>query len=110
MAILEDEMALRNYLEAQIATVSYPILLDAYYPGKEVEVDVVTDGNNILIPAIFEHVEKAGVHSGDSMAITPPISLSNEMKEKIAAYAEKVAKNIQFKGIFNIQFVIYNDT
>ncbi|HLR23610.1 MAG TPA: carbamoyl phosphate synthase large subunit [Pseudogracilibacillus sp.] len=110
MAILEDEMALRNYLEAQIATVSYPILLDAYYPGKEVEVDVVTDGNNIVIPAIFEHVEKAGVHSGDSMAITPPISLSEANKSEIVAYSESIAKGMDFKGIFNIQFVIYKDS
>src|SRR5690625_5007897 len=108
MAIIEHRGQLDDYIRSYITDDSYPILIDAYYPGKEVEVDVVTDGNNILIPAIFEHVEKAGVHSGDSMAITPPISLSNEMKEKITAYAEKVAKNIPFKGVFNIQFVIYD--
>src|SRR5699024_4619151 len=57
----------------------------------------------------FEHIEKAGVHSGDSMAVTPPISLSESMKNEIVDYAERIAKNIDFKGIFNIQFVIYED-
>src|SRR5699024_11669447 len=101
---------LRNYLEAQIATVSYPILIDAYYAGKEVEVDVVTDGNNIVIPAIFEHVEKAGVHSGESMAITPPISLSEANKSEIVAYSESIAKGKRFRGVFYIPLVIYIDS
>ena len=73
------------------------------------EVDVVTDGEQVFIPAIFEHIEKAGVHSGDSMAVTPPMSLSDEIKEQIVDYTEKIAKGIDFKGIFNIQFVIYED-
>lgn len=107
MVVMENVAALKQYIAEQLADSSYPILIDAYYPGKEVEIDVVTDGENIFIPAIFEHVEKAGVHSGDSMAITPPISLSDEMKERIFDYAERVAKGIRFKGIFNIQYVIH---
>src|SRR5699024_1478898 len=75
----------------------------------EVEVDVVTDGENIFIPAIFEHIEKAGVHSGDSMAVTPPISLSESLKKQIVSYAERIAKGINFKGIFNIQYVIFKN-
>src|SRR5699024_5959011 len=63
----------------------------------------------IFIPAIFEHIEKAGVHSGDSMAVTPPVSLSETMKDQIVTYAERIARGIRFKGIFNIQYVIYND-
>lgn len=110
MAIIETVGALNKYMRRNLNDNSYPILIDAYLPGKEVEVDVVTDGTEIFIPAIFEHVEKAGVHSGDSMAVTPPISLSQQMKEKIVDYAEKVATGINFKGIFNIQFVIYEDT
>lgn len=109
MAIMEDEADLAAYMAAQLTATSYPILIDAYYPGKEVEVDVVTDGNSIFIPAIFEHIEKAGVHSGDSMAVTPPISLTAKQKEKVVLYAEKVAQGMSFKGIFNIQFVLHED-
>lgn len=110
MEIFTDEESLHTYLDEQVIEEAYPLLVDAYYPGKEVEVDVVTDGENIFIPAIFEHIEKAGVHSGDSMAVTPPISLSDRMKDQIVTYAERIAKGIRFKGIFNIQYVIYKDT
>ena len=109
MKIIESEKQLEQFISKQLTISSYPILIDAYYPGVEVEVDVVTDGQNILIPAIFEHVEKAGVHSGDSMAVTPPVTLSDAMKEQIVSYAERVAQGMDFKGIFNIQFVIYED-
>lgn len=109
MLVLQSETELQNYMNNNESTELFPILIDAYYPGKEVEVDVVTDGTDVVIPAIFEHVEKAGVHSGDSMAVTPPFSLSQKMKQKIAAYAKKIANGIEFKGIFNIQFVIYNE-
>lgn len=109
MEIITSKEQLKKYLQTNVTTTSYPILIDAYYPGKEVEVDVVTDGKQIFIPAIFEHIEKAGVHSGDSMAVTPPISLDQAMKEQIVDYAARVATGIDFKGIFNIQFVIYKD-
>lgn len=109
MLVLHSEKELDEYLQSVESSEQFPILIDAYYPGKEVEVDVVTDGKDIVIPAIFEHIEKAGVHSGDSMAITPPVTLSADMKETIVKYTKKIANNIQFKGIFNIQFVIYND-
>lgn len=94
-------------LMKRIEKIQYPVLIDAYYRGKEVEVDAISDGKQVVIPAMFEHVEKAGVHSGDSMAITPPITLSNDIKEKVKQYTEKIAQAISFKGIFNIQFVIY---
>ena len=109
MKIIESEKQLEQFISKQLTKSSYPILIDAYYPGKEVEVDVVTDGKQIMIPAIFEHIEKAGVHSGDSMAVTPPVTLSASMKEQIVSYAERVAQGMDFKGIFNIQFVIYED-
>ena len=109
MVIIESAPQLKTYMANTLTAKSYPILIDAYYPGKEVEVDVVTDGKSIFIPAIFEHIEKAGVHSGDSMAVTPPVSLSDALKEQIVDYTERVAQNIDFKGIFNIQFVIYDD-
>ncbi len=110
MEIFDDEASLRTYLEEKIQPESYPLLVDAYYRGKEVEVDVVTDGEQIFIPTIFEHIEKAGVHSGDSMAVTPPVFLSDEMKEKVVTYAERIAKGLRFKGIFNIQYVLYEGT
>lgn len=110
MLVLRSESELQQYIDENESEERFPILIDAYYPGKEVEVDVITDGNDIVIPAIFEHVEKAGVHSGDSMAITPPYSLSAKMKQNIEAYTKKIANGIEFKGIFNIQFVIYNET
>src|SRR5699024_4314588 len=109
MVIIESEKQLENFISQQLTTSSFPSLIDAYYPGKEVEVDVVTDGEQIVIPTIFEHIEKAGVHSGDSMAVTPPFSLSSTMKEQIVASTEKLAQAMNFKGIFNIQFVIYDD-
>lgn len=110
MIVLRSETELYDYLTRNDLKKVFPILIDAYYPGKEVEVDAVTDGKDVVIPAIFEHIEKAGVHSGDSMAVTPPISLSQQMKHKIAAYTKKIANGIDFKGVFNIQFVIYNET
>lgn len=110
MEIFEDEASLRKYIATNVNEDAYPLLVDAYYRGKEIEVDVVTDGETIFIPAIFEHIEKAGVHSGDSMAVTPPVSLSSEIKDKVVTYAERIAKGLSFKGIFNIQYVLYKDT
>lgn len=108
MAIIRNEAELATYeLKYLSSEKAYPILLDAYYPGNEIEVDVVTDGKNIVVPAIFEHIEKAGVHSGDSMAVTPPMTLTKAEKAKVVEIAGEIARNIDFKGIFNIQYVIY---
>lgn len=103
MAILTDEEELTTYLQSDMVT--YPILIDAFFPGIELEVDVVTDGKDIWIPGIMEHIERAGVHSGDSMAVTPPFSLTKEMKDKVVAYTKRIARGMDFTGIFNIQFV-----
>ncbi|MEY8751628.1 carbamoyl phosphate synthase large subunit [Alkalicoccobacillus gibsonii] len=108
MLICTTEEELKAYLNKE-ETVLYPLLLDAYYPGKELEVDVLTDGSDVYIAGIFEHVEKAGVHSGDSMAVTPPFSLSDEVKETILAYTKQIANGMNFKGIFNVQFVLYQN-
>lgn len=111
MKIIQNEKELGKYIMYHLhSESSYPILMDAYYPGLEIEVDVVTDGEQIFIPTIFEHIEKAGVHSGDSMAVTPPVTIAEEMKAEIVQSTEKIAKGIGFKGIFNIQFVLYEDT
>src|SRR5699024_11375326 len=109
MKVIPNEKQLERIITREMTKAAFPILIDAYYPGIEIEVDVVTDGEKILVPAIFEHVEKAGVHSGDSMAVTPPVTLSNEMKTQVATYAEKIAKGMKFTGVFNIQFVLYDN-
>ncbi|MBW8349012.1 carbamoyl phosphate synthase large subunit [Bacillus sp. IITD106] len=106
MLIIEDEHQLREHLN----NISYPVLIDAYYKGTEMEVDVLSDGENIFIPGFFEHIEKAGVHSGDSMAVTPPVSINDSYQKKAREYTNKIAKKLQFKGIFNVQFVIFEET
>ncbi|SFE72993.1 carbamoyl phosphate synthase large subunit [Alteribacillus iranensis] len=108
MAILTNKEELESYLSSVNENVEYPILIDAFLPGKELEVDVLTDGHDIFIPGMFEHVEPAGVHSGDSMAVTPPFSLDETTKELAVQYAQNIAKGMDFKGIFNIQFVYEN--
>lgn len=105
MMILKNEQELDQLIADQTEQV-FPILLDAYVAGKEAEVDVLTDGDEILIPTIIEHVEKAGVHSGDSTAILPSISISEQEKELMAEYSKRIAKELKFKGIMNIQFVL----
>ncbi|HHY21672.1 MAG TPA: carbamoyl phosphate synthase large subunit, partial [Bacilli bacterium] len=86
MSIHSSHVELLAYLADKEQVITYPILIDAYYPGIEIEVEALTDGENVCIPAIFEHVEKAGVHSGDSMSVTPPFSLSDDVKEKVFQY------------------------
>ncbi|WP_026699939.1 carbamoyl phosphate synthase large subunit [Salibacterium aidingense] len=110
MAIHTTEQELKSYLSDMDKNVAYPILIDAYIPGKELEVDVLTDGYDIFIPGIFEHVEPAGVHSGDSMAVTPPFSIESGVKSQLVEYAQNIARGMDFKGIFNIQFVYDNHT
>lgn len=109
MLVLKNEQDLDNYLNQIKQVQTFPILIDAYYPGLEIEVDVLTDNKEVLIPVIFEHIERAGVHSGDSMAVTPPINISDDLKEQVLAYAKKIAVGAEFTGIFNIQFVYYED-
>ncbi|MGB4589602.1 MAG: carbamoyl-phosphate synthase large subunit [Clostridiaceae bacterium] len=82
------------------------ILVDRYLIGMECEVDAISDGENILIPGIMEHIERAGVHSGDSMAVYPPISISSEIQKIIVDYTEKIGRGLGIIGLYNIQFVI----
>lgn len=86
----------------------WPLLVDKYIPGLECEIDVISDGENIVVPGIFEHIEKAGVHSGDSITVFPPISMTDEMKNTLIDYARKIAKTSPVIGMMNIQFVIYD--
>jgi carbamoyl-phosphate synthase large subunit len=86
-----------------------PILIDKYVMGKEVEVDVISDGTDCLIPGIMEHIERAGVHSGDSMAVCPPQTLSQEIIDQIVSHSIKLAKALDVRGLMNIQFVVDGD-
>ena len=84
----------------------WPFLLDRFVEGIECEVDVICDGESIAIPGIMEHLERAGVHSGDSTAIYPPVSITEEQKKTITMYSEKLSQALECRGLMNIQFVI----
>lgn len=83
-----------------------PVLIDRYLTGQEMEVDAISDGENVFIPGIMEHIERAGVHSGDSIGVYPPQSLSEETKATIIDYTTRIAKGFQIVGLLNIQFVL----
>ncbi len=83
----------------------HPILVDKYLQGKELEVDAVCDGTDILIPGIMEHIERTGVHSGDSISVYPAHTITNKVKETIAEYTRRLAKALHVKGLINIQFI-----
>ena len=84
----------------------HPILVDKYLQGKEIEVDAVCDGTDILIPGIMEHIERAGIHSGDSISVYPAQSLTDSAKAKIAEYTRRLAKSLHVIGMINIQFIV----
>ena len=87
----------------------HPILVDKYIVGKEIEVDAVCDGQDILIPGIMEHIERAGIHSGDSISVYPAQSLTPATQAKLVEYTEKLAKALHVKGMINIQFIVANE-
>jgi len=87
----------------------HPILVDKYLQGKEIEVDAVCDGTDILIPGIMEHIERTGVHSGDSISVYPAPTISTTVKEKIAEYTRRLAKALHVKGLINIQFIAIDE-
>lgn len=101
---IEEYMAIINRYHQD-----HPILVDKYLMGKEVEVDAICDGKDILIPGIMEHVERAGVHSGDSISIYPAQSLSEKIQNVIVDYTGKLARSLNVIGLINIQFIVYND-
>ncbi|ADQ06916.1 carbamoyl-phosphate synthase, large subunit [Caldicellulosiruptor hydrothermalis 108] len=110
MEIVYSREELEKYIKAAIEiSIKHPILIDKYILGKEAEVDGISDGEDVLIPGIMEHIERAGVHSGDSMAVFPPHTLSERVKEKIVDYTIKLARALRVVGLFNIQFVIDKD-
>jgi carbamoyl-phosphate synthase large subunit len=107
MEIVYREEELLHYMEHAVeASPDHPVLIDRYLTGIEIEVDGICDGENVLIPGIMEHIERAGVHSGDSIAVYPPQSLSKSMLATIADYTARLAKGLNIVGLLNIQFVI----
>lgn len=107
MEIVYSQRELEEYLHdhANIAE-DHPILIDDYLDGRECDVDAISDGKTVLLPGIMEHIEHAGVHSGDSMAVYPPQNFSDEVKQKIAEVTKKLALALNCKGIMNIQFIV----
>jgi len=86
-----------------------PVLVDQYLPGIELEVDVISDGRDVLIPGIMEHIERAGVHSGDSIAVYPPFNLTEKFQDKVCDMSTKLALALGTKGLVNIQYLIYDN-
>ncbi len=110
MQVVYNRDELISYIEGAIKfSDEHPILIDQYIEGKELELDAVSDGENILIPAITEHIERAGVHSGDSIAIYPTQNIPQNIIDNIVDYATKIAKELKIKGLMNIQFVMKDD-
>ena len=84
-----------------------PVLVDQYLMGKELEVDVISDGTDVLIPGVMQHIERTGVHSGDSIAVYPPFSIGDKMLRTIIDCSEKLALSLKTRGLINIQYLIY---
>jgi carbamoyl-phosphate synthase large subunit len=107
MEIVYSEEELLSYMHlASDVSPRHPILVDKYVVGKELEVDLISDGEQVLIPGMMEHIERAGVHSGDSMAVCPPVSLSREVQDQVVDCATRLARALRVRGLMNIQFVL----
>lgn len=110
MEIVENQQDLEDYMEHAVkASPEHPVLIDRYLLGSECEVDAICDGETVLIPGIMEHIERAGVHSGDSMAVYPPQALSAEIEQTIEDYTIRLARGLNCIGMMNIQFVIHDN-
>ncbi|WP_165006587.1 carbamoyl-phosphate synthase large subunit [Enterococcus sp. ZJ1668] len=110
MEIVENQRDLEDYMENAVkASPEHPVLIDRYLIGSECEVDAICDGETVLIPGIMEHIERAGVHSGDSMAVYPPQALSEQLKKTIEDYTIRLALGLNCVGMMNIQFVIHEN-
>ena len=110
MEIAYNDRNIEDFMKIINMTVQeHPILIDKYLMGRELEVDGVFDGEDILIPGIMEHVERAGVHSGDSIAVYPPINLEDKHRELILKHTKNMAKHLNVIGLINAQYILYND-
>ncbi len=107
MQIVSKEKDLRHYLRTAVEVdVDKPVLVDKYIRGKELEVDAICDGTDVFVPGIMELVERTGVHSGDSISVYPPFSVSKKVKDTILDYAKRLGLGIGIVGLFNIQFIV----
>ena len=109
MVIAHTERDVRTYMEVILrGNIENPVLVDQYLMGKELEVDVISDGEDVLIPGIMQHIERSGVHSGDSIAVYPPFSIGDRMLKTIVDSSEKLTLALGTKGLVNIQYLIYH--
>ncbi|MDR3242494.1 MAG: ATP-grasp domain-containing protein, partial [Clostridiales Family XIII bacterium] len=105
MQVVYSNEEMWKYLkEAVSLSMEHPVIIDQYIEGKEIEVDAVSDGEDILIPGVMEHIERTGVHSGDSISVYPPHTISGEVAGLLAEYTERISKSLNIVGIVNIQY------
>ena len=108
MEIVHNDDELRVYMATAVKEISHdaPILVDKYIVGKELEIDAIADGKNVYIPGVMEHIERAGVHSGDSISVYPTQTISQQVKDTIIDYGTRIGKGFEFVGLYNIQFIV----
>lgn len=110
MKIVHNSEETSLYMDRILSSgIENPVLIDKYMPGVELEVDVISDGEDVLIPGIMEHIERAGVHSGDSIAVYPPYNINDKMTGMIAESSRKLALSLGTRGLVNIQYLIYRN-
>lgn len=111
MEIVHNDDELKVYMATAVKEISHdaPILVDKYIVGKELEIDAIADGENVFIPGVMEHIERAGVHSGDSISVYPTQIISEKVKETIIDYGIRIGKGFHFIGLYNIQFIVDKD-
>lgn len=111
MEIVRNDEELKKYMATAVKEISHdaPILVDKYIVGKELEIDAVADGRHVYIPGVMEHIERAGVHSGDSISVYPAQTISDEVKQTIIDYAVRIGEGFEFIGLYNIQFIVDRD-
>lgn len=108
MEIVHNDEELKIYMATAVKEISHdaPILVDKYIVGKELEIDAIADGEDVFIPGVMEHIERAGVHSGDSISVYPTQTISKEVKDTIIDYGMRIGKGFNFIGLYNIQFIV----
>lgn len=108
MEIVHNDDELKVYMATAVKEISHdsPILVDRYVLGKELEIDAIADGENVFIPGVMEHIERAGIHSGDSISVYPTQTISKKVKDTIIDYAIRIGKGFKFVGLYNIQFIV----
>ena len=110
MSVVRTPEELKTYMDAIISgDITNSVLVDKYMPGTELEVDCISDGFTVLIPGIMEHIERAGIHSGDSIAVYPPYNLSESLTKKVCDVSIKIARGLGTKGIVNIQYLVFEN-